>query len=154
MALHKQGLDYYAHSIGMTTGVRMSSIRRLYGSVGVDVWLTLLDLIYKDRGYYLPYSQFERSDVLWEISGRLRGKDSPDEETVGKIIDELIHEGFFDLDMVGEGILTSVQIQEQFYLSTLKRKHVEIEQQYWLLSIARMTILAKKSPILLSMLAE
>ncbi len=154
MALFKQGLDYYAHSIGMTTGVRMSSIRRQYGSVGVDVWLTVLDLIYKDRGYYLAYGQFERSDVLWEISGRLRGKDSPDEETVGKIIDELIREGFFDLDLAYQGILTSEQIQEQFYLSTLKRKHVEIEREYWLLSVAQMSRLAKKSPILLSLIAE
>lgn len=148
MALHKQGLDYYSHPLGMTTGIRTSNIRRKYGSTAIDVWLALLDLIYKDKGYYISYGEADRNDVIWDIAGRVRGKDAPDEETIGRIIDELVRDGFFDADLAYEGILTSEEIQEQFYLSTLKRRRIEIEWQYWLLDLHKMYSLATKSPIL------
>lgn len=149
MALHKQGLDYYSHPVGMTTGVSMANIRRKYGSVGVDVWQVLLDMIYRNKGYYIGYSDTERSDVLWEISGRVRGKDAPDEQTIGNIIDDLIRDGLFDVDLFMEReILTSAEIQEQFYLSTLKRKSLTIEWAYWLIGYERMYAMATKSPIL------
>lgn len=148
MALHKQGLDYYSHPVGMTTGVRTSNIRRKFGSTGIDVWLALLDLIYKDKGYYISYGEADHSDVLWDIAGRVRGKDAPDEDTIGRIIEELVRDGFFDAALANEGILTSVEIQEQFYLSTLKRRRIEIAWEYWLLDYQRMYNLATKSPIL------
>ena len=53
MAFNKEGIDYYSHFIGMTNDEKLSDLRMEYGSVAIDVWLTLLDLIYGGKGYYI-----------------------------------------------------------------------------------------------------
>lgn len=55
MAFNKEGIDYYSHFIGMTNDEKLSDLRMEYGSVAIDVWLTLLDLIYGGKGYYIDY---------------------------------------------------------------------------------------------------
>ena len=148
MAQYKIGLDYYAHNVGMTADRRLIEIRREYGSAGIDVWFSLLDIIYSQTGYYLVYNDSTAGNLLWDIAGLVRGKNAPDENTIAQIIDSLVKAELFDTELFEKGILTSKQIQEQFYMSTLRRKNVEVIKEYWLLSAEKMKTLSEKSPIL------
>ena len=53
MAFNKEGIDYYSHFIGMTNDEKLSDLRMEYGSVAIDVWLTLLDLIMEAKAIIL-----------------------------------------------------------------------------------------------------
>lgn len=149
MANVKTGLDYYTHEIGMTRDKKLSPIRMKYGSVGVDVWLTLLDMIYADKGYYIGYGTAdEKEAVIWEILGCIRGRYAPTSETVAEIIERLVACGLFSGDLFDLGILSSRRIQEQFYLATVERKAVEVNPEWWLLDIEKMKKLSSRNTIL------
>lgn len=151
MALNKEGLDYYTHFIGMTNDDKLSDLRMEYGSVAIDVWLTLLDLIYGDKGYYIEYKDEKtKNRVVWKILGIVRGKYPPTPETVMAIIEDLVACELFSGDLFKSGILSSKRIQEQFYQATVERKAVEINLDYWLLDIEKMKKLSSRSNILRS----
>ena len=91
MAFNKEGIDYYSHFIGMTNDEKLSDLRMEYGSVAIDVWLTLLDLIYGGKGYYIDYGDEKtKNRVVWKILGIIRGKYPPTPETVMAIIEGLV----------------------------------------------------------------
>lgn len=151
MALNKEGLDYYTHFIGMTNDDKLSDLRMEYGSVAIDVWLTLLDLIYGDKGYYIEYKDEKtKNRVVWKILGIVRGKYPPTPETVMAIIEDLVACELFSGDLFKSGILSSKRIQEQFYQATVERKAVEINLDYWLLDVEKMKKLSSRSNILRS----
>lgn len=154
MAQIKRGLDYYAHNVGMTADRRLIGIRREYGSVGIDVLFALYDMIYSHTGYYLEYNSRTRSDVLWELGGIVRGKNSPEDSVIAEIIEAFVVAGLFDRELYSKGILTSAQVQEQYYMSTLKRKMVQVNTKCWLLSVEQMKALSDKSPILTYLSSE
>ena len=149
MALNKEGLDYYNHFIGMTNDEKLSDLRMEYGSVAIDIWLTLLDLIYGDKGYYIDYGDEKtKNRVVWKILGIIRGKYPPTPETVMAIIEDLVACELFSGDLYQSGILSSKRIQEQFYQATVERKAVEINLDYWLLDFEKMKKLSSRSSIL------
>lgn len=149
MALNKEGLDYYIHFIGMTNDEKLSDLRMKYGSVAIDVWLILLDLIYGDKGYYIEYGDEKtKNRVIWKILGIIRGKYPPTPETVMAIIEDLVACELFSGDLYQSGILSSKRIQEQFYQATVERKAVEINLDYWLLDLEKMKKLSSRSSIL------
>lgn len=149
MAEFKCGLDYYSHYIGMTKDSKLRKIRKQYGSVGVDVWLAVLDLIYSDKGYYIPYGdENEIDDVTWKVADYIKGKYAPDVTTVEEIIESLVACGLFSGDLFRLGILSSKRIQLQYYASTVERKAVEIIPEYWIVSLDEMKKLSEKSSIL------
>ncbi len=148
MAQIKTGIDYYAHNVGMTSDRRLRIIRREFGSVGIDVWFTLLDMIFSRSGYFLSFGEEERYDIAWDIVGEVRGKDSPTEEGVLDIITALVEAELFDKAMYERGILTSEAVQEQYYMSTLKRKIVTVDRDIWMLSVEAMEKLSAISPVL------
>lgn len=149
MAEFKCGLDYYSHYIGMTKDSKLRKIRKQYGSVGVDVWLAALDLIYSDKGYYIPYGdENEIDDVTWKVSDYVKGKYAPDVTTVEEIIESLVACGLFSGDLFNLGILSSKRIQLQYYVSTVERKAVEVIPEYWIVSLDEMKKLSERSSIL------
>lgn len=149
MADFKSGLDYYSHYIGMTKDGKLRRIRKIYGSVGVDVWLAVLDLIYSDKGYYIPYgNENEIDDVTWGVADYIKGKYAPDVTTVEEIIESLVACGLFSGDLFKLGILSSKRIQLRYYASTVERKAVEIIPEYWIVSVSEMKKISERSSIL------
>ena len=149
MAINKKGIDYYQHFIGMTNDEKLSGLRMEYGSVAIDVWLTLYDLIYGGNGYYIEYGDEKtRKGVVWKILGIVRGKYSPTPETISNIIEDLVACELFSGDRFKSGILTSKRIQKQFYQATVERKVVEINPEHWLLNLEEMKKLSLKNVIL------
>ncbi|MDE7363096.1 MAG: DUF4373 domain-containing protein [Oscillospiraceae bacterium] len=149
MAEFKYGLDYYSHYIGMTKDSKLRPIRKKFGSAGVDVWLAVLDLIYSDKGYYIPYgNENEIDNVTWSVSDYVKGKYAPDVAAVEEIIESLVACGLFSGDLFKLGILSSKRIQLQYYASTVERKAVEVIPEYWIVSLDEMKKLSERSSIL------
>lgn len=149
MASFKTGLDYYSHYIGMTKDKKLHRIRLKYGSVGVDVWLALLDMIYGDKGYYIEYgSDSEKEDVVWDVLKYVQGKYAPTAETVADIIEDLVACGLFSGDLFKSGILSSKRIQLQYYAGAVERKAVEVNPDYWLPTVEEMKKISGRSTIL------
>jgi len=149
LAFNKEGIDYYSHFIGMTNDEKLSDLRMEYGSVAIDVWLTLLDLIYGGKGYYIDYGDEKtKNRVVWKILGIIRGKYPPTPETVMAIIEGLVACELFSGDLFKSGILSSKRIQEQFYQATVERKAVDINLDYWLLDFEKMKKLSSRNSIL------
>lgn len=135
----------------MTNDEKLSDLRMEYGSVAIDVWLTLLDLIYGGKGYYIEYGDEKtKNRLIWKILGIVRGKYPPTPETVSKIIEGLVACELFSGDLYQSGILSSKRIQKQFYQATVERKTVSVNHDYWLLDLEEMEKLSSRSNILKS----
>ena len=41
------------------------------------VYIALLSILYKDKGYYIDYGNDKKDDVIWDILNFLQGKYQP-----------------------------------------------------------------------------
>ena len=78
----KQGIDYFPFYLDLIEDRKFRKLRSKYGAVSVLVYLSLLTMIFGDKGYYLNYNEQTRSDVVWEVLNHLRGKNEPEEEEI------------------------------------------------------------------------
>ena len=127
---NKQGLDYFPLNTDLLTNYK---IRRLINAQGVDAIAVIIELlcrIYGDRGYYIGQSD----DLAFLISDALRG--GVGECKVREIIKAAIAFGVFDANMAKDyGVLTSKSIQETFFEASKKRKGVQYDGRFLLISI-------------------
>ena len=144
----RQGLDYFPLDVDFINDRKFRNSKQKYGYLGVTVYITLLGLIYKDKGYYIEYSEKTKNDVLWDIQTALQGKFSPDIETLGEVVDTLVADGLFSADHYRASVLTSPRIQRTYYSATVDRVGVNINKDIWMLSVAEMKALSSKSFIL------
>ena len=127
---NKQGLDYFPLDVNLLTNLK---VRRLISAQGINsiaVIIELLCRIYQGKGYYIERS----NDLAFLISDALRSGIS--EGAVEEIIKKAIELGFFDANMLDDfGILTSESIQKTFFEATKKRKGVQYDGRFLLISI-------------------
>ena len=127
---NKQGLDYFPLDVNLLTNLK---VRRLISAQGINsiaVIIELLCRIYQGKGYYIERS----GDLAFLISDALRSGIS--EGAVEEIIKKAIELGFFDVNMLDNfGILTSESIQKTFFEATKKRKGVQYDGRFLLISI-------------------
>lgn len=145
----KSGIDYYPRDVGLCRDRKFRRLRLEYGYIAVAVYESLLDMIYADKGYYLPFGPGDRADVVWEVMADLQGPGQPTNETVEGIIAELAVSGLFDQQLLeSRQMLTSRRIQETYYRATVERKAVVVNPDVWLLSVEEMRLLSVRSSIL------
>ncbi len=142
----KQGLDYYPREIDLLRDRRLRRARMKHGYIVAGVYDALLDLVYRDKGYYLDYSNPD--DVVWEVQQYLFGGVPVDENQIPVIIADLVASGLFDEALFAKGILTSRDIQRVFYKVTASRRHIEMDFSLWLLEKEEMRELSSRSVIL------
>ena len=127
---NKQGLDYFPLDVNLLTNLK---VRRLISAQGINsiaVIIELLCRIYQGKGYYIERS----NDLAFLISDALRSGIS--EGAVEEVIKKAIELGFFDANMLDDfGILTSESIQKTFFEATKKRKGVQYDGRFLLISI-------------------
>lgn len=145
--LAKQGIDYFPFYLDLIEDRKFRKLRGQFGAVSVLVYLSLLTMIFRDKGYYLEYHEEARYDVVWEVLNHLRGKDEPGEEEIARIIEGLVDSGFFDLSLYRAGILTSRRIQKIFYRITATRRNLEMNFSIWLLDEAEMRAISGRSSV-------
>jgi hypothetical protein len=144
----KQGLDYFPFDVDLINDRKLRKAKLKHGYQATMVYIVLLTLIYKDKGYYLNYSDDVQEDVILDVIDCMQGKYRPDIETVREIIHQLAEDRLFDLDSLDAGFLTSRRIQQTYYKAVSDRKTVNIDWECWLLSEKDMQGLGSGNPIL------
>ncbi|MEO1815312.1 MAG: DUF4373 domain-containing protein [Acetobacterium sp.] len=145
----KEGIDYFPFDVDLIADRKLRRVKIKYGPTAVMVYISLLCILYKDKGYYIDYFGDNKEDVLWEVCENLQGKHQPDVETVESIIEDLVACGLFSDDHFKSGaIITSRRAQRTYYGATVDRKAANINFDYWLLSENEMKELSSRHPIL------
>ena len=140
----KVGLDYYPRSTGLYEDVKFIPIKIKYGYICYAVYDLLLELIYRDKGYYLN----SEKNVVVKIAYTLQGKYSPDTDIVEDVIEMLVAERLFSADHYKQGIITSRRVQETYYMATVRRKNISVDPNIWMLSLPEMKALGNNRGIL------
>lgn len=138
----KNGIDYYAHNIGMYEDEKFLDIREKYGLLGLGIITKLLEDIYKN-GYFLKWTdKIERNFCL---------TNHIDIEIVKFCIRSLTGIGdtyatseenhyFFDRRLYKDNrILTSKSIQRFYIFACARRKKIVIDRSCFLLDISQET---------------
>lgn len=139
----KTGLDYFPVDVDLQRDMKLRKPKQRYGSVAVEVYLALLCMIYRDKGYYLDYRDPE--DVAFTAREYLDGKYQPTPDLVKDIIELLIACELFSGDYArSKNILTSRRVQETYYSATVDRTECKIDLNYWMLTLEEMAELSKR----------
>lgn len=140
----KVGLDYYPRSTDMYDDVKFVPIKIKYGYICYTIYDILLELIYRDKGYYVD----KRKNVVVKIAYMLQGKYGPDTDIVEDVIEMLVAERLFSADHYKQGIITSRRVQETYYIATARRKNISVDPTIWMLSLQEMKALGNNRGIL------
>ena len=147
MSAKKEGLDYFPFSVDLLDDEKLDILREEYGVVANDIYIALLCLLYKKKGYYIPYeTEEEKKDCVWYIYKRVRGgRYSIQQNTIPIVIESLVSQGLFSGRYFPK-IITSERAQRTYYSATVERKagSLDIKREYWMLSIEDMKKLSAK----------
>ena len=148
----KQGIDYFPFDVDLLDDEALDRLREQYGCVINDVYISLLCLLYKKYGYYIPYeTKKERDDCTWFVFKKVRGgKFSPRQQVIPELIEGLVAGGLFSADHYPK-IITSERAQATYYKATVERTTIDINSEYWILSEEKMRKLSQKHPYWLSL---
>lgn len=145
----KPGLDYFALDTSALSDPKLIAARRDYGYLAIIVYLQLLCIIYRDKGYYLQYNDETKDEVISSIiSEVLIGKYQPDYKTIEDLIGKLVACRLFSHDLYQLGYITSHRIQKIYYKATVERRSVSVDPAIWLLSFDEMMELSSKHSLL------
>ena len=144
----KQGIDYFPFDVELLSDRKLRRPKNKYGYLASVIYLALLCLIYKDKGYYLDYSEDMREDIQLDVLEFLQGKFQPTTETVGEVIEDLVACGLFSRDLFSKNIISSHRLQCTYYKATADRKAVNIDWNKWLLKENEMRELCSRHIIL------
>ena len=159
----KEGLDYFSFDVDLLDNDDLDFLREQYGVVVNDVYIALLTLLYRKKGYYIPYTtDAEQKDCIWYIYKRVRGGKYPVQQgLIPIVIEALVAQGLFDSTMFNQNdhtakIITSERAQKTYYKATVERKSesFNIIPEYWLLDDETMRKLSKTHPYYLSLHPE
>ena len=150
----KQGLDYFPFDVGLLSDPKLRRPRQKYGYLAQMTYISLLCILYRDKGYYIPYGGEHREDVIWQVGDMLNGRYATTAETISNVIDELAACELFSGDLFRRNIITSIRAQQAYYTATVDRKYVDVNFDIWLLSETDMKKLSSKSVILQSFISR
>lgn len=145
---YKEGLEYFSFSVSLLEDRKFRRVKLKYGYLAPMVYISILSILFKDKGYYIDYDDDKKDDVIWDILNLLQGKYQPTAETVAEIIEELVACGLFSGDQFNSKIITSTRAQKMFYHATVDRKAVKVDFDKWLLTEEDMRAISEKSLIL------
>ncbi|MCI1958858.1 MAG: DUF4373 domain-containing protein [Clostridia bacterium] len=144
----KTGLDYFPFDVDLLSDRKLRRCKLKYGYTATMIYIALLSILYKDKGYYIDYSDRHKDDVVWEVLEYMQGKYQPAAETVTEVIEDLVACELFSGDQFKSKTITSIRAQKIYYRSTVDRKAVDIDFDKWLLSEDEMKAISEKSVIL------
>ncbi|MGO3751189.1 MAG: Lin1244/Lin1753 domain-containing protein [Peptoniphilaceae bacterium] len=111
----KSGIDYYPMDVDFFQNIKIRKILRACGANSISILINLLCSIYRDKGYYLEWTD----DMCFLIADEIGVK----EVLVKEVINKAIQTGFFNKDIFEKyKILTSIGIQKRYLEATERRK--------------------------------
>ena len=121
---HKKGLDYFPHDVNPSKDRGLEYIEAQFGINGYAIYFKLLEKIY-ENGYFIKW--LHRDTLIF--SGRI----NVDINSVDDIMNSLVSEGLFSENLFKRyHILTSKGIQERYIEATIRRKGIEMVENYLL----------------------
>lgn len=121
--MKKVGIDFFPYP--STNDVNVTTILGDFGAMGVYAYTILLQVIYKDKGFYFEPNKRNLSTL------RLLGGIDRDSNIIEEVIETALELGLFDNEKYKEfGILTSEEIQFNYFVAVRKRKDVEINKEF------------------------
>ena len=122
--IKKRGLDYFPMNTDFLHDRLVRRIMKREGDASLSVLIQTLCCIYSGEGYYVA------ADALFydDLADNLYQQEPADVE---RIIRLAVEYGFFDARLFGEyGILTSVDIQRQYFFITKRRVASSLDERY------------------------
>lgn len=124
----KVGLDFFGLDVNFLSHIKIRRIVRACGLKSVPVLIQLLSNIYKYKGYYIEWSEDECFAIADDIGIA--------ERAVQEIVAKSLQVGLFNSEMFNNyGILTSERIQDQYFAAVSKRKSVDYDARFALISL-------------------
>lgn len=137
----KTKIDYFP--IDCNDDERMKLIELKHGLVAYAVFVKLLQKIYGNKGYYADWN--EDTALLFS------GEHGIELKTLNDIITDMLKRGIFDAEMYEKhSILTSREIQEQYFFVIAKRRQKEINESYCLINVTKTGVNAAKTGVIVS----
>lgn len=126
--LPKVGLDYFALDVDFLSHTKIRKIMRACGLKSITVLIKLLSNIYKYKGYYIEWNEDECFAIADDVGIA--------ERAVQEIVNKALNVGLFNSEMyLSYKILTSDRIQQQYFDAVSKRKSVEYDGRFALISL-------------------
>lgn len=144
----KQGLDYFPFDVNLLDDPKLRRPRQEFGYLAEIIYIALLCILYKDKGYYIEYGGAKKDDVIWLVNEKISGRYPTTIETIANVIDRLAACELFSGELYQKGIITSKRAQGVFYTATADRKAVNVDFGIWLLSQSEMESSSVKSVVL------
>ena len=124
----KIGLDFFGLDVNFLSHIKIRRIVRACGLKSVPVLIQLLSNIYKYKGYYIEWNEDECFAIADDIGIA--------ERAVQEIVNKSLQVGLFNSEMFNNyGILTSERIQDQYFTAVSKRKSVDYDARFALISL-------------------
>lgn len=115
----KKGVEYFPMDVSLYRDPKIKRLRSACGSVGMDVYLYLLTLIY-ENGYCMEWDEGSAFDISYDLN--------LDEHDVQQVVDACFRLGLFSQTQCAvNGILTSAGIQERWERIAKDSKRAEKE---------------------------
>lgn len=140
----KQGLDYFPLDVDIDQDDKVQLVEALHGIQGFGMLIKLLMRIYRE-GYYYKWTEVEQ--ILF--SKRV----NVDINVVKEVVNDCIKYGIFDNNLFEQyQILTSKGIQNRYFEASTRRKNIELEDKFLLITVDKLinvnknTINANKKP--------
>lgn len=127
----KRGLDYFPLDVDFFQSDEIAFVSARFLDKGELIAVKLLCKIYKNNGYYLKWSEDEAILFATRVVG-----DSSRYALVNDVVHELIKRSFFDKTIFDSfKVLTSAEIQRQYFAAVERRKEVPIIKEYLLITL-------------------
>lgn len=105
----KEGLDYYPKDTDIYSDRKIRRILKEFGCKGTTVYDYLLCVIYRDKGYYVQYSD----ELCFDVADFLESGIS--EDLVKEVVKACLRVGLFDTTLFEQcAVLTSFGIQSRY----------------------------------------
>lgn len=122
----KKGLEYFPLDVGAGVDDEIELLEAKFGLEGFAIFIKLLQMIYKN-GYYINWT--EKEQLMFKKRVNL------EESRVNEVIDTCLQWHLFSRRVFEQHrVLTSHGIQQRFLLAIGRRKDVDIEKAYLLLT--------------------
>jgi len=133
----KAGVEYFPLDVQFDTSMKMLICNK--GVAGLGVIVTIWQLTYQDKGYYL-----ENNKDLPSLIKSLIGVEI---EEIKEIIFDAIERGIFDKELFKKyNILTSRGVQKRYISASKRKKNIEIIKKYFIVDFSEISNAIYLSP--------
>ena len=123
--MKKTGIDFFPYP--SSNSVDVNTILAEYGAMGVYAYTALLQIIYNEKGYFFEASNRNIATLKFQ-----NGIDR-DNDVIEKVMEFALGLGLFSQKMYKDyGILTSEEIQCNYFIAVKRRTNLCIEEKYLL----------------------